>query len=122
MDRIVRDDLAQLGDPSAVRVSRADEAAACAFQQVDRAHVGKAGNGQIRDTVGAALTGPPKVAYEFEKAVLPKLKNAPPPPPKGSGEVKAAFQRVYDDVSFERSSPQEAAAKFAQEAQQALSA
>jgi multiple sugar transport system substrate-binding protein len=79
-------------------------------------------NGQIRDTVGAGLTGPPKVAYEFEKAVLPKLKNAPPPPPKGSGEVKAAFQRVYDDVSFERSSPQEAAEKFIQEAQQALSA
>jgi multiple sugar transport system substrate-binding protein len=79
-------------------------------------------NGQIRQTVGAALTGPPKAAYEFEQAVLPRLKNAPPPPPKGSGEVKAAFQRVYDDVSFERSSPQEAAEKFFQEAQQALSA
>jgi multiple sugar transport system substrate-binding protein len=83
---------------------------------------GMPANGQIRDTVGAALTGPPKVAYEFEKAVLPNLKNAPPPPPKGSGEVKAAFQRVYDDVSFERSSPREAAEKFIREAQQALSA
>lgn len=79
-------------------------------------------NAQIRDAVGATLTGPPKVAYDFEAAILPKLKDAPPPPPKGSGEVKAAFQRVYDDVAFERMSPAEAADKFVQEAQQALAA
>ncbi|GIJ49014.1 sugar ABC transporter substrate-binding protein [Virgisporangium aliadipatigenens] len=79
-------------------------------------------NSEIRDAIGAALTGPPKVAYEFEKQILPKLKDAPPPPPKGSGAVKAAFQRVYDDVMFQRSSIPAAAEKFMNEAKQALAA
>jgi multiple sugar transport system substrate-binding protein len=77
-------------------------------------------NPAIRDAVGATLTGPPKMGYEFETAIAAKLTDAPPPPPKGAGAVKSAFQRVYDDVMFERSTPAAAAQKFMTEAQQAL--
>jgi multiple sugar transport system substrate-binding protein len=77
-------------------------------------------NSDIRDAVGAGLTGPPKVGYDFEKTVLPKLKDAPPPPPKGAGAVKAAFQRVYDDVMFQRASIPASAQKFMDEAKTAL--
>lgn len=77
-------------------------------------------NSDIRAGVGGGLTGPPKVAFEFETAVLPKLKDAPPPPPKGAGAVKAAFQRVYEDVMFARSPIPAAAEKFMNEAKQAL--
>jgi multiple sugar transport system substrate-binding protein len=77
-------------------------------------------NSDIRASVGSGLTGPPKVAFEFETAVLPKLKDAPPPPPKGAGAVKQAFQRVYEDVMFQRSAIAAAAEKFMNEAKQAL--
>lgn len=77
-------------------------------------------NGKVRDAVGATLTGPPLVAFEFEKAVGPKLEPAPPPPPKGAGTVKTNFQRIYDDVIFQRSSIQQAAEKFMSEAQKAI--
>lgn len=79
-------------------------------------------NSDIRDAIGSALTGPPKVAYDFEKSVLPKLTDAPPPPPKGAGAVKQAFQRVYDDVMFQRAAIPDAAKKFVNEAEQALRA
>lgn len=78
-------------------------------------------NQQVRDQVGGTLQGPPKVAFEYEKAVGPKLEPAPPPPPKGAGEAKAAFQRVYDDVIFERGSIQENAQKLVDQATQAIS-
>jgi multiple sugar transport system substrate-binding protein len=78
-------------------------------------------NQQVREQVGATLQGPPLVAYEYEKFVGPKLEPAPPPPPKGAGEVKSAFQRIYDDVIFERSSIQENAEKFINQASQAIS-
>jgi multiple sugar transport system substrate-binding protein len=79
-------------------------------------------NQQVREQVGATLQGPPLVAYEFEKAVGPKLEPAPPPPPKGASEAKAAFQRVYDDVIFGRGSIQENAQKLVDQATQAISA
>jgi pectin-derived oligosaccharide transport system substrate-binding protein len=79
-------------------------------------------NQQIRQAVGAALTGPPQVAYAFEQSVAATLQPAPPPPPKGAGTVKATFQRIYDDVMFGRATPEQAAQRFMTEAQQALSA
>lgn len=78
-------------------------------------------NERVRDQVGASLQGPPLVAYEFEKLVGPRLEAAPPPPPKGAAEAKAAFQRVYDDVIFERGSVRENADKFIGQAMQAIS-
>ena len=77
-------------------------------------------NSDVRQAVGGSLTGPPKLAFEFEQAVLPKLKPAPPAPPKGAGAVKSAFQRIYDDVMFGRSSIEDAAQKILKEAEQAL--
>lgn len=79
-------------------------------------------NQQVQKSVGGALTGPPQVAYAFEQSVASKLQPAPPPPPKGAGTVKAAFQRVYEDVMFGRATPQAAAQRFLTEAQQALTA
>jgi multiple sugar transport system substrate-binding protein len=78
-------------------------------------------NQQVRDQVGATLQGPPLVAFEFEKQIGPKLEPAPPPPPKGAAEAKSAFQRVYDDVIFQRGSIQENAQKFITQATQAIS-
>jgi multiple sugar transport system substrate-binding protein len=79
-------------------------------------------NQQLRDQAGGTLQGPPVVAFEYEKLVGPKLESAPPPPPKGAGEAKAAFQRVYDDVIFERGSIRENAQKLVDQAMQAISA
>lgn len=79
-------------------------------------------NSEIREAIGATLTGPPKVGFEYERVVIPRLTDAPPPPPKGAGAVKAAFQRVYDDVMFGRSAIPAAAQKFLGEAKQAITA
>jgi multiple sugar transport system substrate-binding protein len=77
-------------------------------------------NAELRDKVGGALTGPPLVAFQFEQQIGPKLEQAPPPPPKGAGTVKSTFQRLYEDVIFERSPIPQAADKFIAEAQQAI--
>lgn len=79
-------------------------------------------NAKNREAIGATLTGPPAQGVAYEKLVGPRLADAPPPPPKGAGTVKATFQRIYDDVIFGRSTPQQAADKFLAEAKQALSA
>ena len=79
-------------------------------------------NAKNRDLVGATLAGPPAQGLAYEKAVVSRLTAAPPPPPKGAGAVKTSFQRIYDDVIFGRSTPQQAADKFLAEAKQALSA
>ncbi|BEL04452.1 extracellular solute-binding protein [Actinoplanes sichuanensis] len=76
---------------------------------------------KVRELVGATLQGPPKAAYEYEQKVLATLDTAPPPPPKGAGEVKVAFQRVYDDVIFGRATVEASATKFISEAQRAIS-
>ena len=78
-------------------------------------------NAQIREQVGGTLSGPPAVGFQFEQQVATKLEPAPPPPPKGAGTVKSTFQRVYDDVIFERSTIAQAADKFIAEAQKAIS-
>lgn len=78
-------------------------------------------NAQIREQVGTTLTGPPMVAFQFEQQVAAKLEPAPPPPPKGAGTAKSTFQRVYDDVIFERLTIAQAAEKFISEAQKAIS-
>jgi multiple sugar transport system substrate-binding protein len=77
-------------------------------------------NAELRDKVGASLTGPPQVAFEYEKQVGPKLEQAPPPPPKGAGTVKSTFQRTYDDVIFQRTPIPQAAEKFIGEAERAI--
>ena len=77
-------------------------------------------NKSTRETVGTTLTGPPLVAYQYEQTVMPSLKDAPPPPPKGASAVKTSFQRVYDDVMFGRATPKEAADRFMKESKQAL--
>jgi multiple sugar transport system substrate-binding protein len=79
-------------------------------------------NAEIQEKVGASLTGPPLVAYQYERTIGPKLEQAPPPPPKGAGTVKSTFQRIYDDVIFGRSPIPAAADKFIAEAQQAIAA
>jgi multiple sugar transport system substrate-binding protein len=77
-------------------------------------------NAELRDKVGAALTGPPLVAFQYEQQVGSALEQAPPPPPKGAGTVKTTFQRSYDDVIFQRSPIPQAAEKFIGEAQSAI--
>ncbi|WP_162907231.1 ABC transporter substrate-binding protein [Allorhizocola rhizosphaerae] len=77
-------------------------------------------NAKLREEVGKTLTGPPAVGFQFEQSVGSKLEQAPPPPPKGAGTVKSTFQRIYDDVIFQRMPIPQAAQKFISEAQQAI--
>jgi multiple sugar transport system substrate-binding protein len=79
-------------------------------------------NAQVREKVGGTLSGPPLVGFEYEQEVGPNLEPAPAPPPKGAGTVKSTFQRIYDDVIFQRSPIPQAAEKFLSEAQQAITA
>jgi len=78
-------------------------------------------NAQVRAQVGGTLSGPPAVGSQFEQQIATQLEPAPPPPPKGAGTAKSTFQRVYDDVIFERSTIAQAAEKFLSEAQKAIS-
>ncbi|HYN94580.1 MAG TPA: extracellular solute-binding protein [Pilimelia sp.] len=77
-------------------------------------------NAKVREQVGGALQGPPQAAYQFEQQIGPKLEPAPPPPPKGASTAKSTFQRIYDDVIFQRAQIPQAAEKFFAEAQQAI--
>ena len=78
-------------------------------------------NQRIRTQVGATLQGPPKVGFDYETRVGSALEPAPAPPPKGAGEAKAAFQRIYDDVIFGRGSIADSARKLIDQATQAIS-
>jgi multiple sugar transport system substrate-binding protein len=63
---------------------------------------GMPANSKVRDAIAPSLSANDKLVYEFESSVVDKLLPTPAPQPKGGGAIKAEFQRIYDEVIFNR--------------------
>ncbi|BBB01397.1 putative extracellular solute-binding protein [Actinacidiphila reveromycinica] len=74
----------------------------------------------VRQQQGASATGADKVVADYEAAADSLLSATPSAPPKGDAQLITLMQRVYDEVSFGRQSPQDASASFMQQAGQIL--
>jgi multiple sugar transport system substrate-binding protein len=77
-------------------------------------------NDTIRDKVLPKLEGFDKVISAYQKQFEGKLKDPPAAPPKGDASLQSTFQRDYDQVSYERMSPREAAENYITEAKAEL--
>ncbi|MGI5216052.1 ABC transporter substrate-binding protein [Plantactinospora sp. CA-290183] len=77
---------------------------------------GMPANAKVRDAIAPSLSENDRKVYEFETAVTSLLLPTPPPQPKGGGAVKAEFQRIYDEVIFNRIPPAEGAKRVITEA------
>jgi multiple sugar transport system substrate-binding protein len=77
-------------------------------------------NDTIRKDVVPRLTGFDKVVADYQKSLEGKLKDPPQAPPKGDISLQTTFQRDYDLVSFEQSSPAATAAQYITEAKAEL--
>ncbi|WP_422770578.1 ABC transporter substrate-binding protein [Plantactinospora sp. WMMC1484] len=81
---------------------------------------GMPANAKVRDAIAPSLSPNDKLVYEFEQSVVDKLLPTPPPQPKGGGAVKAEFQRIYDEVIFDRIPAAEGAKRVVDEAKNQL--
>ncbi|MER6141111.1 ABC transporter substrate-binding protein [Streptomyces sparsogenes] len=77
-------------------------------------------NDSIREAVTPKLEGFDVVVSTYQKQFEGKLKDPPPAPPKGDASLQTTFSRDYDQVSFERMSPREAAENYVTEAKAEL--
>ncbi|MFF7653787.1 ABC transporter substrate-binding protein [Streptomyces sp. NPDC007983] len=77
-------------------------------------------NGSLRERVLPKLGGFDKVVFDFQKQFEGKLDAPPKAPPKGDASLQTTFQRDYDQVSYERMSPREAAEEYITEAKAEL--
>jgi multiple sugar transport system substrate-binding protein len=77
-------------------------------------------NTLIRARVKPKLKGFDKQIADLQDSVEGKLKDPPMAPPKGDNTLQTTFQRDYDQVSFERLSPLEAARNYVTEAEAEL--
>ncbi|WP_065959531.1 ABC transporter substrate-binding protein [Streptomyces sparsogenes] len=77
-------------------------------------------NDSIRKAVTPKLEGFDVVVSTYQKQFEGKLKDPPPAPPKGDASLQTTFSRDYDQVSFERMSPREAAENYVTEAKAEL--
>ncbi|MCW2505740.1 MAG: ABC-type sugar transport system, periplasmic component [Actinomycetia bacterium] len=79
-------------------------------------------NKNVAGAVTASLTGPDQVVVNYEKAVASSLAKPPAAPPKGDGQVKTAFQTVYQGVTSGKTSIADGAATLFTQIQQAIGA
>lgn len=77
-------------------------------------------NDAIRDKVLPKLEGFDKVVSAYQKQFEGKLSAPPAAPPKGDASLQSTFSRDYDQVSYERMSPREAAENYITEAKAEL--
>ncbi|WP_210593384.1 ABC transporter substrate-binding protein [Streptomyces sp. GESEQ-35] len=77
-------------------------------------------NESIRDEVAADLKDFDKTIYEYQAPFEGKLNAPPQAPPSGDSALQTTFQRDYDQVSYERLSPREAAENYITEAKAEL--
>jgi len=77
-------------------------------------------NGKQRSRVLSEVTGFQKQVAELQESMRGKLKDPPAAPPRGDNGLQSTFQRDYDQVSFEKLSPREAAEDFLTEARAEL--
>ena len=77
-------------------------------------------NGTQRRRVLSEVTGFQKQVAELQESMRGKLNDPPAAPPRGDNGLQSTFQRDYDQVSFEKLSPREAAEDFLTEARAEL--
>ncbi|MFE2676031.1 ABC transporter substrate-binding protein [Streptomyces hygroscopicus] len=77
-------------------------------------------NDAIRQDVLPKLEGFDQVISAYQKQFEGKLKDPPAAPPKGDASLQTTFSRDYDQVSYERMSPREAAENYVTEAKAEL--
>lgn len=77
-------------------------------------------NSTQRRRVLSTVTGFQKQVARLQTSLQGKLKAPPAAPPRGDNGLQSTFQRDYDQVSFEKLSPREAAEDFLTEARAEL--
>ncbi|MGW3290668.1 ABC transporter substrate-binding protein [Streptomyces sp. NPDC001002] len=77
-------------------------------------------NETIRAETKSQLQGFDKTISDYQASVDGTLKDPPQAPPSGDNALQSTFQRDYDQVSYERLSPREAAENYITEAKAEL--
>ncbi|WP_314175407.1 ABC transporter substrate-binding protein [Streptomyces winkii] len=77
-------------------------------------------NSTQRRRVLSTVTGFQKQVARLQESLRGRLKAPPAAPPRGDNGLQSTFQRDYDQVSFEKLSPREAAGDFLTEARAEL--
>ncbi|MEU6350464.1 ABC transporter substrate-binding protein [Streptomyces sp. NPDC047072] len=77
-------------------------------------------NETIRVRTAPLLKDFDKTVAHYQASVGGKLKDPPQAPPSGDNALQSTFQRDYDQVSYERMSPREAAENYVTEAKAEL--
>ena len=77
-------------------------------------------NLDVRVEVASSLSAVMQATVRFENDMVARFGLAPAPPPKGHSEVRALLVQIAEDVMYGRTTPQQAAARFVVQAQQAL--
>ena len=77
-------------------------------------------NETIRAEIGPQLKDFDQTIAGFQASLEGKLKDPPQAPPSGDNALQSTFQRDYDQVSYARMSPREAAENYVTEAKAEL--
>jgi multiple sugar transport system substrate-binding protein len=77
-------------------------------------------NESIREETEPQLKDFDKTIADYQSSLEGSLKDPPQAPPSGDNALQATFQRDYDQVSYERMSPREAAENYVTEAKAEL--
>lgn len=77
-------------------------------------------NSKVRDAIEPNLGPDDKKVMAYEKSVASLLLPTPAPQPKGGGAVKAEFQKVYDEVIFNKLTPAAGAKRLFEQTQSLL--
>jgi multiple sugar transport system substrate-binding protein len=77
-------------------------------------------NETIRKETAPLLKDFDKTVADYQASLEGKLKNPPQAPPSGDNALQTTFQRDYDQVSYERMTPREAAENYVTEAKAEL--
>ncbi|QOV40298.1 carbohydrate ABC transporter substrate-binding protein [Streptomyces ferrugineus] len=77
-------------------------------------------NGSIREEIEPRLKDFDKTIGDYQASLDGTLNDPPQAPPAGDNALQTTFQRDYDQVSYERMSPREAAENYVTEAKAEL--
>lgn len=77
-------------------------------------------NESIREELAPKLKDFDKTIYAYQATLEGRLNTPPQAPPSGDSALQTTFQRDYDQVSYERMSPREAAQDYVTEAKAEL--
>jgi multiple sugar transport system substrate-binding protein len=77
-------------------------------------------NVDVRQQILPQLPETETQVAEFMAEIGPSLSDPPPPPPNGAGEIPDILTRLWEELLFERMTPQQAAEQFVNEANAAI--